>query len=230
MKLSLFDSYHIRVRICPAVILLAPIAITLFCCFEKAFTAVSSSVILCVLLSIANILPIWQRKQQTRIPFVNYAAKALTPEDSILDPVTKKRYYRKLLAMQPEFQRFDRPDNSSEFISVCESAVVYLRNRSRENRLVQEENIHFGFYRNLILGKRTGIILSLLGSSISGVLLWAKWCTNICILEEISIMHCGVSLFLNLLLFLFWLMIKKDRLEEVGVYYAKALLRTIDTM
>lgn len=230
MKLSFFDSYHIRARICPAIILMAPIAITLFCCFGKAFSIVSSTVLLCALLSMANILPVWQRKWQKKLPFVNYAAEALMPDNPLLDAVTKKRYYRKLQTIQPEFACFESPDSSAQFKSACESAVSYLRNRSRENRLVQEENINFGFYRNLLLSKGAGTVLSLIGCGVSGVLLWLCLHSASALSDEISSLHCGISFVLNLMIFLFWLFVKKGRLQEIGQYYAKTLLRTIEMM
>ena len=48
MKLELLDAYNVRARLSPSIILLAPIAITLFLCFEEIRTLASSSVIIFV--------------------------------------------------------------------------------------------------------------------------------------------------------------------------------------
>lgn len=35
MKLDLLDTYNIRARLCPSIILLGPIALTIFFCMQK---------------------------------------------------------------------------------------------------------------------------------------------------------------------------------------------------
>ena len=65
MKLELLDTYHIRVRLSASIIVLAPVAITIFLCFQEIATIASSSILIAVLLSLTN----WQnrlKKRQTR--------------------------------------------------------------------------------------------------------------------------------------------------------------------
>lgn len=47
MKLDLFDSYNIRVRLSSSIIIFAPLALTVFLCFDELFTFISSSVFGC---------------------------------------------------------------------------------------------------------------------------------------------------------------------------------------
>ena len=51
MKIELLDAYHIRVRLSASIIVLAPVAITIFLCFQEIATVVSSSIIIAVLLA-----------------------------------------------------------------------------------------------------------------------------------------------------------------------------------
>lgn len=78
MKLDLLDSYNIRARLSPSIILLGPIAFTIFLCFETVYTFTSSTILICILLAFTNYIPILQRcirkKDNRRI---NYAAKFL---------------------------------------------------------------------------------------------------------------------------------------------------------
>ena len=64
--------------------------------------------------------------------------------------------------MDEGFSIFDTPTNSNEFKEACASAIQWLRNNTRENRLVQEENMLWGFYKNLLNLKIIGIIFSII--------------------------------------------------------------------
>ena len=91
MKLELLDTYHIRVRLSASIIVLAPLAITIFLCFQEIATLASSTVLIAVLLAFTNYLPIVQRQiYQKNLPFKNYAAQFLMPDDDTLNPSSKK--------------------------------------------------------------------------------------------------------------------------------------------
>jgi len=146
MKLELLDTYHIRVRLSASIIVLAPVAITIFFCFQEIATIASSSILIAVLLSLTNYLPIVQRQiYQKKLPFKNYAAQFLMPNDEAVNSTSKKRYYKKLAEIDQTFSEFQHPNTSKSFYQCCESAVRYLREKSRANSLVMEENINYGF-------------------------------------------------------------------------------------
>lgn len=127
MKLELLDTYHIRVRLSASIIVLAPLAITIFLCFQEIATLASSTVLIAVLLAFTNYLPIAQRQiYQKNLPFKNYAAQFLMPDDETLNPASKKRYYRTLTEIDQSFSGFQHPDTSESFYQCCESAVRYL--------------------------------------------------------------------------------------------------------
>ena len=227
MKLDLFDTYSIRTSLSASIILLAPAAITIFLCFEEVTTLASSSVLVSVLLAFANYIPVLQhKKHDRRIPFTNYASLLLSVDDPTIDSVTKERYYRILSKADPTFASFEHPNNSEAFQKCCDSAVIYLRNRTRDNRLVQEENITYGFCRNLLANKAVGIILCISFAGIAAGYSWLKYASFSAI--PVQNYFAVVS---DLSLLLFWVFgVTKQVFKSTAIRYAKALLSAIDSL
>ena len=216
MKLELLDTYHIRVRLSASIIVLAPLAITIFLCFQEIATLASSTVLIAVLLAFTNYLPIVQRQiYQKNLPFKNYAAQFLMPDDDTLNPSSKKRYYRILTEIDQSFSGFQHPDTSESFYQCCESAVRYL-----------EENINYGFYRTLYSNKTTGIILCIVFGGLTAA--YSLFCSES--LSQIPISN-YIAFSSNIALLLFWIFgVTENGLESTGKQYAKALLSTIDLL
>lgn len=227
MKLELFDTYHIRVNLSASIIVLAPVAITLFFCFQEIATFTSSAVLISVLLAFTNYLAILQRQiYQTKLPFKNYAALLLMPDDESLNPVSKKRYYTLLAGIDPTFSDFQHPTTSNSFYQCCESAVRYLREKARTNTLVLEENINYGFYRTLYSNKLVGILLCIV---FSGVAAWYSL-VHFNSLSQIPISN-HIAFSFNIALLIFWIFgVKRTILESTAKQYAKSLLSTIDLL
>ena len=227
MKLNIFDAYNIRVRLCSSIIVLAPIIITLFLCFEELSTLLSSVVLMSVLLALANCLPIFQRRiYRGKIRVPNYAVQFLAPSDNTLDPVSKRRYYKILAEKEPTFCYLDKTNDSPEFSQYCESAVRYLREKTRKNTLVQEENINFGFYRALFSCKALGALLCASAAILAGVYSITRFGG----IAEIPVSN-YVAIVSDLLLFLFWIFgINRATLEDTAKQYAKSLLYAIDSL
>ena len=227
MKLELLDTYHIRVRLSASIIVLAPLAITIFLCFQEIATLASSTVLIAVLLAFTNYLPIVQRQiYQKKLPFKNYAAQFLMPDDETLNPASKKRYYIKLAEIDQTFSEFQQPDTSKSFYQCCESAVRYLREKTRANSLVLEENINYGFYRTLYSNKTTGILLCIVFGCLTAA--YSLFCSES--FSQIPISN-YIAFISNIALLLFWIFgVTKSGLESTGKQYARALLSTIDLL
>lgn len=58
MKLELLDVYNIRARLSASIILLAPVAITVFICFDEIHNIASSAVFIGLFLAFTNYIPI----------------------------------------------------------------------------------------------------------------------------------------------------------------------------
>lgn len=227
MKLELLDAYNIRARLSASIILLAPIAITLFLCFEELRSLASCSVILFVLLALTNYVPIMQRRfHKKKVSQINHAAMMLLPSDTTFDESTKSRYHNKLASLDDSFLPFNAPDDSEKFRACCESAVLYLRSRTREDRLVQEENINYGFCKNLIANKPAGIIICTLSAVFTAIY-------SVIAYEGLSSIPSGnyFAFISDVILLLFWIIgINENVLESSAVHYAKALIMAVDTL
>lgn len=227
MKLELLDTYHIRVRLSASIIVLAPLAITIFLCFQAIATLASSTVLIAVLLAFTNYLPIVQRQiYQKKLPFKNYAAQFLMPDDETINRTSKKRYYKKLAEIDQTFSEFQQPNTSKNFYQCCESAVRYLREKTRANSLVLEENINYGFYRTLYSNKAIGILLCI----VFGCLAAAYSLFYFESFSQIPVSN-YVAFSTNIVLLVFWIFgVTQRGLESTAKQYAKALLATIDSL
>ena len=227
MKIELLDTYHIRVRLSASIIVLAPVAITICLCFQEIATVVSSSIIIAVLLAFTNYLPIVQRQiYKKKLPFKNYAAQFLRPDDEVINPTSKKRYYKKLAEIDQTFSEFQHPNASKSFYQCCESAIRYLREKTRTNSLVMEENINYGFYRTLYSNKGIGILLCI----VFGFLAAAYSLFYFKSLAQIPVSN-YIAFSVNIVLLVFWIFgVTQSGLESTAKQYAKALLSTIDSI
>ena len=227
MKLNLFDAYNIRARFSASIIMLAPIAITLFFLFDDMCSLATSTVILFVLLAFSNYVPTLQHLLiKKKALSTNYAEEMLSLKDSTFDEKTKKRYFTKLASFDESLSYFNTPDDSEAFYQCCESAVIYLRNNTRDNKLVQEENINFGFCKNLLANKLAGIIICII------------CCLGIVTYSFLRYGYLGMiplnnylAIISDFLILLFWIFgVNAKILSIAGKRYAKALVMAIDSL
>lgn len=225
MSLELFDSYNIRVRLCSVILLLAPIVITIFSCFEEFASFTTSSILIGILLAFSNYVPILQRRfYKNRFDLKNYAAQFLYVEDPTIDFFSKIRFYNKLAKADSEFSIFLSPNNSEEFHKACESAVDFIKARTRNSHLVREENINYGFCKNLFVNKFLGIIVSIMSLSfvIAYSLIAYKSFSWIPLQNYIAMGG-------DLVFLIFWLFgINENILDDSAKKYARALIYAID--
>ena len=227
MKLELLDAYNIRARLSASIILLAPIAITVFVCFDEIHNIATSAVFIGLFLAFTNYIPILLRMVYGSKQYsVNYAAEFLMPSDPTISLNSKHRYYEILADLDTSFELFLHPDDTDEFRKCCESAVAYLKTRTRENHLVQEENINYGFCRNLLRSKYIGILI----------------CISMCCLvavysllthESISEIPTGhfLAFATNIVMILFWCVgVTQRALDNTAKTYARTLIAAIDTL
>ena len=227
LKLDILDPYNIRARLSPSIILLGPIALTLFFCFESVYNATSSAVSLVILFAMTNYVPILQRRLSKRnmLPD-NYAARLLQWDNTEIDKLSKQRYYEKLASLDPSFSIFRNPSDTKKFKDCCESAVIYLRNNTRDNHLVYEENINCGFCKNMLIDKPIGITINIVLATLTFLYSWM-------VSGQIAaISHKNwFSICINLLFVIFWIFgINERMLEESAKRYAYTLITSIDSL
>ena len=145
-------------------------------------------------------------------------------EDSTIDFISKSRFYNKLAKADSEFSIFLSPDTSEEFHNACKSAIAFLKARTRNSHLVQEENINYGFCKNLFVNKVLGIILSIL--SLSFVIAYSLITYND--LSFIPLQN-YIAMGIDLLFLIFWKFgINENLLDDSAQIYAQTLISAID--
>ena len=227
MKLELLDAYNVRARLSPSIILLAPIAITLFLCFEEIRTLASSSVIIFVLLAFTNYVPILQRRiNKGKTAYTNYAVQFLYPEDTTLSAEKKLRYCRKLSELDPSLELLAHPESTKDYRSCCSSAVSILRNKTRDHRLVQEENINYGFCKNLLASKQIGIVFCIICTAFTIIISLVRYKGIGAIPTEN-----WFAVIADIGFLLFWIFgINQNVLDEASKQYARTLLASVDSL
>ena len=156
----------------------------------------------------------------------NYAARLLHCDNTEIDKVSKKRYYDKLASLDQTFSGFKTPSNTKGFQDCCNSAVIYLRNNTRGNNLVYEENINYGFCKNMLINKPIGITINLV---LSISMFFYSWIPSG---QITNISHnIWFSICFNLCFVIFWIFgINKKMLEESAKRYAYTLITAIDSL
>ena len=227
MKLEILDAYNIRARLSPSIILLGPVGLTIFLCFEEVYTFAASAITICILMALTNYIPILQRTlNKDKSLKINHAANYLYLSDDTIDEISKRRYYSKLAELDESFSMFKNPDNSPEFHSCCESAIIYLKNITRDNHLVLEENINYGFCKNMLANKPAGIILNIILCLVIADYSLVTFGT----VSEIPLANI-ISILFNVLFILFWIFgINKDMVKLASEKYAITLITAIDTL
>ncbi len=179
-----------------------------------------------LLLAFTNYIPILQRHINRKNSYVNYAEQFLYYKDKTIDDISKKRYYSKLANIDNSFQIFNTPNDSEDFIACCHSAIIYLKNHTRNNHLVQEELINYGFCKNLVSYKIIGIVICVL----LGIVTILYSLIMFDSLNDIPTEN-YLALAFNIIMLIFWLIgIRKNMLKNTAIKYAKTLLSAIDTL
>lgn len=179
---SLIEPYERRARLYPMLIVLTPVilAVGSWLPEEIDLWALGGSVLISLAgAALLSQLARDQGKAQEPSLFARWggtpSVRALSFQSAVFDTKSLSRYHGKLASVDPGLIF---PTNVEEevadvagFTSVYESAnrILLARTRDREKfRLVFEENVNYGFRRNLWAMKAAGIFCAALGISAAG--------------------------------------------------------------
>lgn len=232
MDLTLFDAYNLRARFSVVILYILPFLAdaVLLGVVTGIFPVAVFTFALAALCQAAMgpVRDVGKKEAGTK----NNATDLLAP-DSRLPVLTKRRYYRKLAAMEPEFAPFaallDDPGQLSgeEVSALCQSAVRWLRGKTRDSKafgLLKEENINYGFRRNLYAFRVPGLLFNL--AALLALLYREGFFTHptLCVITVPQ-----VFLHLAMLLYL-WLAVTEKSVDMAGKRYAETLLEAIDLL
>lgn len=231
---NLFDRYEWQARLSPALIAIFPIVLSILIWFPDTRTKYSSVISLLGTFGLMHLIARISRnlgkskedelyKLWGGIP----TTQVLRHRDDTIDGVTKKRYHKFLenniegLRMPSEEEEEENPNEADK---VYQSAVRWLREKTRDKKkyyLIFQENIHYGFSRNLWAFKSYAISINVVNliSNIVGIYLTYKFdLTNIKPEIWIAIIVGAIFLFV-------WIVFINKRWVRFSAYaYARALL------
>ena len=228
MQLTMFDNYNLRARLSVYMIVLSPLLLTLYFNFEVIRSLGTSIIIILFVAAFSNYFLIEERYHRKNEKIDKTAATMLYHENTELNEETKERYYRKLAYVDQTFLPLSSKTDNVLFKSSCDEAIIWLRNNSRDNHLVQEENILYGFIRNAIRARTTGLLF-LITSLIVQLFLVIQ--SNAIYAIEFHSTPLILIICFDIYLTFFWTIgVTEKKRAFIARKYSIALLSTIDSI
>jgi hypothetical protein len=242
------DEYRRRARLKPAILEILPILLVLglgaFSALggQNAISRVGVAGMAAILsaLGLTSLLEQFGRDQGKRKELQLWAKWGGAPTTQMLrhrdrqfcNPVTRVLYHQKLQALVPGLQVPTPAAETSDPIKadlVYDAYTKFLIAKTRDRQrfpLVFEENINYGFRRNLWGTRPAGLLLSLLGTCVAAVGLFATWAA-----ENPIFAAWAAVLILNASFVAWWsIRINADWVFIPAKAYAERLMEAIDSL
>lgn len=182
LDMSMFDEYGRKAQLYPALLVILPPLVTLLVLFPDLATlqgTVGAVVVGCgALVLMANLgREAGRRKQDQLFPDGFPTQRWLRHRDCTLEAMTKSRYKAFLLDRVPGLKFPSHEEEMADPASAdgaYRSAVRWLVNNTRAVKRVQQENIAFGFRRNLYGLKPWGLTGTYIAATIAAAVLWLR--------------------------------------------------------
>lgn len=224
----MFDNYNLRARLSVYMIVISPLLLTLYFNYEAIRSLGTSIFIFIFIAAFSNYFLIAERYHRKNEKIDKTAATMLYHENTEIDYLTKERYYRKLASVDKGFSPLLSKTDNELFKKTCDEAILWLRNQSRDNHLVQEENILYGFIRNVLRARTTGLLF--LTSSLTIQLLTVILSNPTCNIDSHSPQLILIWCFDIFLLFFWTIGVSEKKRSFIAIKYSTALLNTIDSI
>ncbi|MBC6972694.1 hypothetical protein H9I32_09910 [Bacillus sp. Xin] len=229
--LSIFSKYELKARVFPAFLVLLPIAITVLIWYPELISMSGSFYlilfIVAILFFLAKICRERGKKVQTKLlkEWGNFpSTRMLRHSDNSIDPVTKKRYHIYLqnnvpgIEMPTAEQELEKPDY---YEYQYNSAIKWLIENTRDNDHLLQDNINYGFSRNLLGIKFLGIICCVIAILINIFAAYQSHSLNLLAIP----LKIWLSILMNCLFLLLWIFyVNKDYVKSSSEAYARTLL------
>ena len=235
---NLFDRYARKARLYPALLTLFPVFVTILLLFPMAYTSIGSAIVSLaigcgVLMFLASNVRYLGRKKEQQL-YKLWGGKPTTiwlrHSDRNLDALTKQRYHAFLSKQVLDLKLPSSSEEAANPLSAddCyESSVKWLLEYTRDKKkhpLVFEENINYGFHRNILALKPIAIAINLLciGCILLGTYLQHHMLT-------FTDVRSVAALSIPLVMLLFWVfLVSPDWVKSIAYAYARALFASCD--
>ena len=241
MNLSdIFDSYSRQARLQPALFVLFPLFITTAVwarpLYDAALALVGLAVACGAVVYLAHLSRSLGRNAENRL-YEEWGGKPttiwLSHQDTNLDPMTTARYHSFLSQYVPGWRAPDADEERKDFgkvSSLYDSAVRWLRENTREKsrfKLIFQENVSYGFRRNLYGLKKMGLFVSISCLLANVVTIYSNYMDDTTGSDVVG----WASLAVCALVLLSWIcVIKKSWVRDAANGYARALLASCDQL
>ena len=154
MKFDLFDRYDIRTRICAFIFVVSPFLLDAYILVDAIRNFSSTVIISVVLIAGSGLATCWMRYMGNTVKQDDLIAEYLTPNSTVIDTNTKARYHAKLAEREPKFADL-RSDDPQVCQAISKDVSGWLKEKTRDEKysLIREENLNYGFVRNLYAAK-----------------------------------------------------------------------------
>ncbi|MVA97964.1 hypothetical protein GN330_11985 [Nitratireductor sp. CAU 1489] len=180
--MDFFDTYSLKARLFPAILTVAPVVILCLLCASWVDPglpeAVGAVAVMVLFFAAANLARRFGRAKEREI-FSDTDGRPRNPELTHADstfPASQKGRYRDYLAAQlglPAPTAHDEQERPRDAQAFYDQAYVWLRENTRDTeafKLLFNENISYGYYRNLLGLKPIGILLNLLSLGVAAAI------------------------------------------------------------
>ena len=231
--LLIFDKYNIRARISVGVIVVSPLLVQVQLVIPNLNGLSTTAVLIFIAVCLCNLLVIIPRVSNDRITKSCFGdelptERLLQPADCSIDDITKQRYYG-FLRKSIRGISFDTSDEEKLRNSII-SSVAWLRSNTRDKTkfpLIYEENINYGFARNLYGLKRYGVLISVVSMIVDMAILVIE--KTAIYTNRFSLAGASISFVISVLFLLMWVIVVKEELVRFcGEKYARELLSACD--
>lgn len=235
--MNYFDRYTIKARIQPAFLSLLPLTVVSLFYYPQLYESwksVITSLVLTsgILMVFSNIVRYFGVKIQKKL-FKRWGGAPTTRwlrhRDKNIDPLTKARYHNFLLQNIPGLtlpSREEENDNPDLADNAYKSAIAWLIEYARDKErfpLIFEENIDYGFRRNMFAIKNFATLISVL--SLCVIIIIG------CFHNNAAFVHSIIPTTVSLFALYFWVnVVSTDWVKEASNAYTKRLLASCDML
>lgn len=233
------DSYGRQARLFPALLLLAPVVFTGFAAWGGELNGAQSLMVTIGSLGGAFLLTQLARDAGKKGEKKLFEMWGGLPSiaifrhcDTRLDPVTKIRYHKKLAALVKE-AKAPTPEqeqaNPSSADSVYSAWSNYLRVNTRDTKkfgLLFNENVNYGYRRNVWGLRLIGILVSSLSVVVSGIRVFVIFRSK----GELDEMSLAASVFAGIMVLLWVFRFTPDWARVPADAYAERLAESVETI
>lgn len=231
-----FSAYPLRARLQPALLTLLP-ALSLLVLAPDAWTPIKAMLVIALVAGVSLLIAQFSRDAGRRIERNLYrqwggmpSVAMLRHRDPRIVPATKHRYHAQLAmalgaAMPTASDEASDPAGADE---VYRSACDWLRARSRGPGLeaLFEENIDYGFRRNLLGMKPLAITGAVAAGGVIALAFWRDWPVEV---PAITAPYAGLAVgALTVYAVVMLLIVRASWVKRAADTYALRLLETLD--